>query len=423
MRKSNGTVLLLFAAATAVAQIVSPMSLSQTGTQRVQQLYLADLKQVAEAARGISFPFPFYFSRQLDIDEAQQRRMSQASIQFERYNGQVVLSITGNYYASYAGEQMDQQQRVRQTFTDVLLPLLRAAVPPMRQREFVSGFAIEVAHHVRKKMLGVDAEGPENVALVLPRAAAEKLLSATTDEARQAALLEGEMVVNGEPFALWLSGDVAPEVRERAPVRRARKLVRRGDADDEDWDAIQPAPPAVAAPAPTVSAKLLALPQAPLHFITDRELKILESAQAPALARLQHDLAPQMHFVAYAPPSFISFHDSAYLQLSFETLVGPAPASSRYRLAALAFDDHIIHLVRPVLQYFSAEPGFDGVDFSTTIRSGDGSAPLSVEFLVPLNAMRCFADYSCTGQQLLNAGFVLINGERAGLQLEEAERR
>ncbi len=414
MRKNSVAVLLLLAAVSCAAQIVSPMDIEQTSTRRLEQLYLGDLEQVAGTARALSFPYPFYFSRKLDIDEPQQRRLAQASIRFDHYNGQVVLAISGNYYAAYSSAMMDAHQRVRQTFTDVMLPLLRAAVPPLRQREFVNGFVIEVAHHVRRRVLGVDSEGPENVALVLPREAAQKLIAATTDEARQAALLEGETYFNGEPFALWLAGDAPPEAPPRPRVKRARA---RAAADEDASPALEAA---LAGPAATISAKLLATPAAPLHLITDRELAILQSAHAPTLTRLQHDLEPQAHFVGYAPPAFIGFHSSAYLQLSLETQLGAAAAESRYRLAALAFDDHVAHLVRPVLKYFSNEPGFDGLDFSTTVRT-PGGTPISVEFLLPLQAMRCFADYSCTGQQLLNAGFVLINGERASVQLDRAE--
>jgi len=35
--------------------------------------------------------------------------------------------------------------------------------------------------------------------------------------------------------------------------------------------------------------------------------------------------------------------------------------------------------------------------------------------------MRCFASYDCTGQQLLDAGTVVIDGERAALDLQIAE--
>jgi hypothetical protein len=35
--------------------------------------------------------------------------------------------------------------------------------------------------------------------------------------------------------------------------------------------------------------------------------------------------------------------------------------------------------------------------------------------------MRCFANYDCSGQQLINSGAVLINGERSELDLQFAE--
>ncbi len=39
----------------------------------------------------------------------------------------------------------------------------------------------------------------------------------------------------------------------------------------------------------------------------------------------------------------------------------------------------------------------------------------------PFRMMRCFANYDCTGQQLLDSGTVVINGERSALDLQIAE--
>jgi hypothetical protein len=79
-----------------------------------------------------------------------------------------------------------------------------------------------------------------------------------------------------------------------------------------------------------------------------------------------------------------------------------------------------------VLTYFPGEQNFDGVSFSTTVRvRAKPGAPLgktlSVEFFFPLESLRRYAAYECTGQQLINDGVVLINGERAGLDLEIAQ--
>jgi hypothetical protein len=44
-----------------------------------------------------------------------------------------------------------------------------------------------------------------------------------------------------------------------------------------------------------------------------------------------------------------------------------------------------------------------------------------VEFYFLLSSLRCYEKYDCTGQQLLDAGTVLINGERVALDLQIAE--
>ena len=128
------------------------------------------------------------------------------------------------------------------------------------------------------------------------------------------------------------------------------------------------------------------------------------------------------HFVPYAPPSFIGFRQGAYLQLSINTTLDAPAGTSRYKQAALAFDEHISHLIRPVLEFFPGEVDFDGIDFSTVIhlKSGDAQTE-SVEFFLPVRMMRCFSSYDCTGQQVINAGTVLINGERSELDLQVAE--
>ena len=73
-----------------------------------------------------------------------------------------------------------------------------------------------------------------------------------------------------------------------------------------------------------------------------------------------------------------------------------------------------------MLDYFPGPVGFDGVDFSSTIYFADGSTSDAVEFFFPYRMMQCFATYDCTGQQLIDFGSMVINGERAGLDLEVA---
>jgi hypothetical protein len=83
------------------------------------------------------------------------------------------------------------------------------------------------------------------------------------------------------------------------------------------------------------------------------------------------------------------------------------------------------HLIRPTLAYFKEEAGFDGISFSTTVHIA-GKMPAAskteaVEFFLPFAALRCYENYDCTGQQLIDTGAVLINGERVALDLQIAE--
>jgi hypothetical protein len=138
------------------------------------------------------------------------------------------------------------------------------------------------------------------------------------------------------------------------------------------------------------------------------------------------ELEPEAHFVTYAPPAFIPFHHQVYLELSMTTQLAESPATSRYKLAALAFDEHISPLIRRVLTYFPGDQNFDGISFSTTVRprTKPGAAAakaLSVEFFFSLEDLRRYQSYDYTGQQLINDGIVLINGERAGLDLQLAQ--
>ena len=122
----------------------------------------------------------------------------------------------------------------------------------------------------------------------------------------------------------------------------------------------------------------------------------------------------------------IAFRKQAYLEFSITTPLQASAAGSRYKMAALAFDEHIAHLLRPVMAYFKGSLEFDGIGFSTTIHlpekppATQGSSE-AVEFFFPTAALRCYETYDCTGQQLIDQGAVLINGERVSLELQVAE--
>jgi len=400
------------------AQILAVSKIKDAQAQLLQQQYISQLRGLASEAAVVHFPYPFYFSDVLDIDEQRQKQLAQGSIHFDRFNGQMVLEITGNYYASYSAAQLNGNQRARKTFDDVVLPLLKIAVKHIDRKAPIDAYAFEIAHHVRAQVLKVDTEGPENLTLIIPRAIAERLAGAKDLETAQAALLESAVYLNGELLTLWLSGDDAPvDVKDHY---LARSKPAAGKSSDDD-------PPE---PGTLVSSRLI--PESELakqireyksqsHEVSPEKLGELQAANQPALERLLHDLKEQAHFVEYAPPAFIAFHDGAYLQLNLNTQLERQAGSSQYRIAALAFDTHISHLLRPVSKYFIDHPQFNGIDFSTTIHQPAESGGESVEFVVPFSALHCYARYDCTGQELISRSIVLINGERVTLDLQRAE--
>jgi hypothetical protein len=399
----------------ASAQVLSPGEIGDDTQRTLQEKYFDQLRQFGDEARAHKFPYAFHFSRVLDLEPSQQAAADQRSIRFDSYNGHIVLEVTGNYYASYSSLLMDHNHRVRQDFNDVVLPLLKMAAPRLAQVEGFQSYAFEIAHRVRHKLLGVNSERAENVVFIFPRVAAARLVSATTPEQQQAAVLDSEILVDGDRFSMWLTGD-PPKGLERP--RKIEKKQQRTEISS-----LQPTVESADPIELTVSPKLLGFKEPPPRIVTDKTLGSLEVEHDATITRLVRELDSQAHFVSYAPPSFIAFRNAAYLQLPVDTSLDASVAgSSRYKLAALAFDEHIAHLVRPVLAYFEKDPDFDGIDFSTSVKLSSAASPLAVEFILPTKALRCYANYDCTGQQLIHAGVVLLNGDRVSLELQTAEK-
>ncbi len=399
-------VISLIHASAALAQVVSPVEIKDPALSALQQQNMDDLTRAGEDILAIQFDYSFYLSRKLDLDQAQQQVADQNSIRFDTYDGKTVLAITGNYYAAYSAKKISPGQRARSTFLNVVMPILRAVVPRFQNNQHVQGFAIEISHHIMGKVMGVSMERPENLMVFLPRSGAIKLLSAKKDEtAQQAALMQGEMFLNAQPISIWLNDKVPPP-----PV------------DDHAEDASTSAQPDAAIPLKPKEPP--APPPPPPRDTSTEALSKVQLSNQPVVDKIVKELEPQAHFVAYAPPKFVAFRQAIYLELSLNSTLPASAAGSRYKLAAMAFDEHVAHLVRPLVAYFKDAQDFDGIGFSTNIhltgKSAAGS-PEAVEFFFPLASLRCYEKYDCTGQQLLDAGTVLINGERVALDLQIAE--
>ncbi|HJX83325.1 MAG TPA: hypothetical protein VJ723_03160, partial [Candidatus Angelobacter sp.] len=371
--KSNRFVRLLLVVFSLVlsgsAQVLAVSRVRDQQSQAFQQKYMVELRQLSSEAASIHFAYPFYFSETLDIDEARQKQLPQGSVRFANLDGQIVLEITGNYYASYSTSVFTANMRARKTFQDVILPLLKIAVARADRTVPLDAYAFEIAHHVRRKVLKVDTEGPENLMLLLPRHAAELLVQAKDAEGQQAALLECSVFLNGEPLTLWLTGD-------EAPADVSNHYVGRFKPDSQPAQSLIPGkfePGTLVSrnlvPEDELTRRIREHSKVPPDLSFERMEK-LQTTYGSTVQKLTADLQETAHFVPYAPPAFIGFRDGAYLQLNINTDLERSENSSQYRLAALAFDTHISHLLRPVARYFHDNPQFEGIDFSTTVHPG-----------------------------------------------------
>jgi len=395
MRIRNSFFALLTLAGIAAAQVLSPAEITDPYLKGLQQSHLDELHAITAAIAKHEFPYRFSFSRKLDLSEKDQARNDQRSVQFDKFQGQTVLKITGNYFAAYSGERMTGEERIRRTYQDVMLPILEASASALAHADVPDAFALEISHHVVRTVMGQRTELAENAVLILPKASATRLLEAKDEATRIAAAQDGVAYLNGSPIAIF-PGE-----------RPAQRPAEHKDATVK----------AVAVAAPIAAA----VPIAPVIAAPPSGEK-LEDVYRDAISKMRKELDSQAHFVSYAPPEFVTFRDAKYLELPMSTPLAASDAGSQYKLAALAFDHHVAHLIRPVLAYFKDAADFAGINFSTTVKvAGEGDASQSVEFILPLAALRSYALYNLTGQQLLDAGVVLINGERAGLDLQVAE--
>lgn len=422
--------LVLLCSSVCLAQVVPPVEIQDPQLQTLQRRNMNSLKVVGQQILAHHFEFPFYLSQKLDIDQQVQLRTDQSSIRFDRYDDKIVLAISGNYYAAYS-LKFDVEQRAKNTLLQVVLPIMRIAVSQFKDNTAIEGYAVEISHHVVRQTMGLTVEGPENMMTYLPQRVAIALVQAKSQGQQEAAMLEAQVFMNAEPLSIWLSdgnvrtAKVTPH--KQMPVAQPSPMAQT-EADlvkAEESAAPQPTPP-IAASAVAKPADAVAAPPPPRNS-SKQALAGLQSSSQDLITRIIKEQDTTAHFVSYAPPAFIGFRQGIYLEFSINTSLPAADAGSRYKLAALAFDDHVAHLIRPLLAYFKEEQNFDGIGISTTIHLASAKPGVpstdseAVEFFFPFSALRCYERYDCTGQQLINAGTVLINGERVGIELQSAE--
>src|ERR1700745_367629 len=197
------------AAQSASAQ-VSPAEILNPDLKALEETYFPQLKALNQSISKTKFPFPFYLSRFVGLDPAQQAEADSRGLEFVRFQDRVILKVTGNYNAAYDVARLTQNERAAGTFRTVVLPILEQLTAALPEDLACDGIGFEISHHARTRERSYDYEGKEILVVVLARDDAWALARTSTDSARQEILNRSKVYVSGNDFV--------PSLTQRDPL-------------------------------------------------------------------------------------------------------------------------------------------------------------------------------------------------------------
>lgn len=429
------SVALSFSAARANAQ-VSPAEVLNPDLKALEEKYFAQLKVINQSIAKTNFPFPFYLSRYVGLDPTQQAEADSRGLEFVRFQDRVILKVTGNYNAAFDTSRYTKNERAANTFRAVALPILNLLTANLPEDIGCDGVGFEISHHTRTKDRSYDYEGKEILVVVLDRDDAWLLARASTDAERQEVVNRSRVYVSGSEFGLSLTERDALNVQALP-----RAVPVKPDATSTARSAILPRSALlqskISAPTPAAASDAVAPRAAPIAPTprlaepppakaplkqTDAD-RLGEKYQAQ-LAALSKAGAAKYHFVDYAPPAFLIFHDQVALQVTVRnSMQFGAVKGSIYKRAAQSFDLFLAPQLKDLTEQIPTELEFQLLDFSVLnkLAPGPKGASEAIEFICPRGAVKQFVDAEITNQQLLDQSFVLVNGVRIALNLQLVE--
>lgn len=430
-----------FSAPAAFAQ-VSPFEIMNPDLKALEETYFQQLKTLNRAIAKTKFPFPFYLSRFVGLDPAQQAETDSRGLEFVRFQDRVILKVTGNYNAAYDTARLTQNERAASTFRTIVLPILDQVTAAIPQELACDGIGFEISHHVRTRDRSYDYEGKEILVVVLDRIDAWTLSRASTDSERQEIVNRSKVYVSGTDFGLSLTERdplnvqalprSIPAKPDATSTARSSTLVARSPFLKSNQSAPPTPSPAVVALADPAPAN--ANPAAPLTKAADpphaspppapADAERLNEKYQAQLTGLAKEGGTRFHFVDYAPPAFMVFHDQIALQMTLRNSnqFGPEK-SSIYRRAAQSFDLFLAPQLKDLSDRIAGDMEFQLFDFSVLNKLSPTAKRTSeaIEFICPRTALKQFVNAEITNQQLLDQSVVLVNGVRIALNLQLVE--
>jgi len=407
----------------------------------LEETYFPQLKKLNQSIARTKLPFPFYLSRFVGLDPAQQAESDSRGLEFVRFQDRVILKVTGNYNAAYDTNRMTQNERAAGTFRTVILPVLDLATAALPHDVACDGIGFEISYHARSRERSYDFEGKENLVVVLDLVDAWALSRASKDSERQEILNRSKVFVSGTDFGLSLTERDPLNVQalpRSIPARpdatstaRSSTLVGRSPLlnSNHSLPAVSPAVAAPADPAPANANPSLSSPKAsdpppatPPSAPADAD-RLNEKLQGQ-LATLAKEGSTKFHFVDYAPPTFMVFHDQMALQMTLRNSIQFGPVKgSIYKRAAQSFDLFLAPQLKDLSDRISSDIEFQLFDFSVLNKLSPGAKGTSeaIEFICPRTALKQFVNAEITNQQLLDQSIILVNGVRIALNLQLVE--
>jgi hypothetical protein len=429
-----------FPAPPASAQ-VSPSEILNPDLKGLEESYFQQLKTLNQSIAKAKFPFPFYLSRFVGLDPARQAQADSRGLEFVRFRDRVILKVTGNYNAAYDTGRLTQNERAAATFRTVVLPVLEQVTAALPQDLACDGIGFEISHHTHTRDRSYDYEGKEVLVVVLDRDDAWALSRASTNPDRQEIVNRSRVYVSGAEVGLSLTErdplnvqalprsvpakpDATSTARSSTTAGRSSLLRSSLSLPPASPVVFYPVDPVSASANPTLPLPKAADPQPPIPPPTQAEADRLSEKYQSPLGALAKEGATKYHFVDYAPPAFIVFHDQLALQMTLRNSLQFGPVKgSIYKRAAQSFDLFLAPLLKDLSDKASPELEFQLFDFSVLNKLSPGAKGTSeaIEFICPRTALKQFVNAEITNQQLLDQSIILVNGVRIALNLQLVE--
>jgi hypothetical protein len=420
---------------------VSPAEILNPDLKALEETYFPQLKTLNQSIARTKFPLPFYLSRFVGLDPAQQAEADSRGLEFVHFQDRVILKVTGNYNAAYDTNRMTQNERAAGTLRTVILPILDLATATLPQDVACDGIGFEISYHARSRERSYDFEGKENLVVVLDLIDAWALSRASKDSERQEILNRSKVFVSGTDFGLSLTERDPLNVQalpRSIPARpdatstaRSSTLVGRSPLlnSNHSLPVVSPALAAPSDPAPAGANPPLLLPKAADPPPANRpsapaDADRLNEKHQSQLATLAKEGSTKFHFVDYAPPTFMVFHDQMALQMTLRNSTQFEPVKgSIYKRAAQSFDLFLAPQLKDLSDRISSDIEFQLFDFSVLNKLSPGAkgASEAIEFICPRTALKQFVNAEITNQQLLDQSVILVNGVRIALNLQLVE--